>query len=732
MESVNSDSNLSRFSLIDIIQVIRNHWKLGVLVAGVAVGVFFAFIATREDVYLAQASLTVELNTENIIEVREVVDLQVNNVNLLNTVMSTHVERLKSRPMAEAVADSMPEEVYTDFLEAYVGPLALWPADEPKPSVTNLLMNRVVLIERGAEDDSQIINISAVHPIPVIAQWVANAYTEQYIAFKAGMRNDSTNEAVDFLRLQVERQMAEVKEMEDALQSYRQENNLVSIQAEEGSLSQGLEQISEARTDAKIRLLEVEGRINAIEAAEEDIDKLMEIPFIGDREDVSEIYAQLNELRRESQVLSETYLEKHPKVVENVASTKAVKLSLERAVGLTVSQVDNERSILISELESLDESMALSEQAVLDGEKALVEYRRMEREVEKQRDILDLLSTRYGETKLAQQVSLNSIKALEPAELPTHPNKLSTVQVAAASLLLGGFIFCGLPLALEMVDTRLRSFSDVESRMGQTILGDIRHLQNKPEKELAKAVLNRDADLMEPFRAIYGRLRLAIGKGNRSRAIIVTSSLQGEGKSTVTSNLATLFAQHKLKTLIVDCDLRRATMHESLELDTEGGLLKWYESEGRGDLSNLGEISGMLGITEISPGLSVLPAGGHSEYPTEILGDSVIVELFGKLKSEYDIVLFDTPPVGLFPDATLLSEVASDCIFVARQYAVSRAKVEFSLKMMKRADVNVLGVVFNGIKDSSVAAGFGSSQAGEYSQGYEKSDKKYREYYKRA
>ncbi len=729
LESEKNDNHLGRFSLVDVCLIVRNHWKAGGLAAVLVVALFVTFLMSREDMYEAQASLTVELDTENIIQVGEVVDFKVNNVNLLNTVMNTHVERIKSRPVAEAVAAKMPEDIYVNFVEAYVGPLSERPSDAPPPNAASFLVKRAIEVERGLEDDSQIIVITVLHANPVVAQWIANTYAKEYIIYKANVRSDSTNEAVQFLKAQVDRLRGELEATENELQSFRQKHNLVSIQDEGNSVSAGLLQFSEARTAAKIRLLEVESRLEALSAAEGDVSKIMEIPFVGMREDVGEIYAQLTELQRERQVLDETYLSKHPKVLENEASTRSVKLALDRLIDQAAKQVSNERALILSELASLGRSMDQSEQDVLDGEKALLEYRRMEREAEKQREIFDMLSTRYGETRLAQQVTLTSIKTLEEAELPRFPNRPSTIQVAAASLLLGGFFFCFVPLGLEIVDTRLRSFNDVEGGLGQTILGDVRYYPKKSYQDLTQAVLKRDVDLIEPFRSIYGRLRLGFGGSKQKRSIIVTSSLQGEGKSTVASNLAASFAQHKCRTLIIDCDLRRSTLHEAFAVEVSGGLMPWYTNQEKADHTDWGKLSGQLGITEVAPSLYLLPSGGHSESPTEVLGDSAVSDLFERLKSEYDVLLFDTPPVGLFPDATILSMIAPDCVFVARQFAVSRSKLGFSLNMMKRARVNILGVIFNGVKDSSMAAGYGSAQASEYSQGYEKSDRRYREYY---
>ncbi len=139
-----------------------------------------------------------------------------------------------------------------------------------------------------------------------------------------------------------------------------------------------------------------------------------------------------------------------------------------------------------------------------------------------------------------------------------------------------------------------------------------------------------------------------------------------------------------------------------------------------------------LGIVPVSDSLSVLRSGATSEHATEMLGDERTARLFQRLRSEFDIILFDTPPVGVFPDATLVAEFADQTILVASQFKVSRSKFKYAAGLMNHTRAKVLGVVFNGISDVRAAVGFGACSRSHYALGYEKSATKYKAYYRKA
>ncbi len=728
-----ADANAKLISLIDILYIIRNRWKTGFF-AGAAFALLFIYaVVSREDVYEAQASMIVELNSKNMMDIRRDDDTRVTNVNLLNTYMNTYVQRLKTRELAEAVVDSLSAEELQDFLMPYVVPESERPIDAEEPDSAGLMMKYALTVDRGEDDGSQLIRLVISHPNAAMAQRLANAYVDGFINYIASLRSTSTSEASDFLGRQVKLLRDELEEAETELQEFRWEHNLFTLQQDKGIVVERLRRLSDAETNASIRLLEAESRVEQIEKAQNDLDRLLEIPFIGGLTNINSIYNQLNELKRERQALDATYLKRHPRVLENEASQQSVSAALALSVEHACKQVESECSAIRFELSILDQKTSQAEQAVLDTERSLLVYKRQERSVENLHRMLDLLSTRYNETNIAQKIDLNNVRVLNRARLPSTSNALSRVQVLAGALFLGGVFLVGVPLGIELLDNRLSSFSDIEFYSGKPLLGDLRFFPKKDIRELSQAVLRNDEDLVESFRLIYTNLRLKNNLGEETLSILVTSSLPSEGKSVVSSNLAGIFSSHGYKVLLVDCDLRRSTLQSAFEKNNDLGLLSWYkEAVHLDDPTGDKELAMLLGIVAINGNLSLLPSGGTSSHATEVLGDRKVAKLFERLKAKYDVVIYDTAPVGLFSDATLVAEYADTCVFVARQYHATRSKVRNSISLMEHTNAAVLGVVFNGIKNVPAAVGYGNHSRNHYGAGYEKNRKKYKGYYDQA
>jgi len=209
----------------------------------------------------------------------------------------------------------------------------------------------------------------------------------------------------------------------------------------------------------------------------------------------------------------------------------------------------------------------------------------------------------------------------------------------------------------------------------------------------------------EAFRSLRTSVLLSRPKAG-PRVILVTSCLPGEGKSTVTVNLAISFAQHGKKVLIMEADMRRPSMKHVLDVSNEAGL------------SNV--LAGSLTLDESSlhgvhvPTLDVLPAGPRPPMPSEMLGSAVFDSLLEQLRSLYDIVLIDSPPALLLTDAVSIASKTDAVIWVSRAGVITRPYLARATQLIERNGMPVIGFVMNRMDKSVDPYGYGYGYGYKY------------------
>ncbi|MEC8404468.1 MAG: polysaccharide biosynthesis tyrosine autokinase, partial [Verrucomicrobiota bacterium] len=364
-----------------------------------------------------------------------------------------------------------------------------------------------------------------------------------------------------------------------------------------------------------------------------------------------------------------------------------------------------------------------------------IEYRVLARKVDAQREIFDRITSRFNETSIAQQMNLTTMRILDYAALPNKPVWPDTKKIALASIFIFVAFFFGVPFGIELFDNRLRTFADIERFACKLILGDIPEMRGCTELEIAQVANNSNKDISERFRSIFGFIRLNVGELLSPHTFLFTSSVPTEGKSVVVSNMGYVFAAHGFKTILVDFDLRRPSVHKYKDVDNLKGLLEWVRS---GDplADNIIEDS-LLGIRKVTDAgeYYILTSGGSTRQASEIIGHDRMDLMISRLRQEFDIILLDTPPVGVFQDAIIAADYADHTIFVARQNVTTRQKTRHSIGLMDRTEAPVLGVAFNGVKNVKAAAGLGGSYGNsesygaQYSYSYGRSYDRYKNYY---
>lgn len=191
--------------------------------------------------------------------------------------------------------------------------------------------------------------------------------------------------------------------------------------------------------------------------------------------------------------------------------------------------------------------------------------------------------------------------------------------------------------------------------------------------------------MAEAYRTLRTNIRFS-SFDNKIKTIVVTSSLPGEGKSTICANLAVVMAENGYKTILIDCDQRKANLHKLFNIPNEKGLSDFL-------VDNV-QFSEVLQKTEI-PNLNVITSGTKPPNPSELFTSEKIKKFINDLKRIYDYIIIDTTPVMVVTDAQLISAYADGCILVVASSEVEKSAAIKTKELLEKVNAKVLGVVLN-------------------------------------
>ena len=271
-----------------------------------------------------------------------------------------------------------------------------------------------------------------------------------------------------------------------------------------------------------------------------------------------------------------------------------------------------------------------------------------------------------------------------PAEAPTSPSSPHVPRSLALGALLGLVLGLTYALAREMLDTRVRSVEDVEAMTDHPVIGSV-GLEPRAGRHAVFMTDDPMGHRAEAVRRLRTNLRF-VDLTDKPGSIVVTSSLPGEGKSTVSINLAVALADSGAKVLLVDADLRRPSVAEVMGLEGNVGLTTVLIGH-----ADVGEVVQPWRETS----LDVLPSGPLPPNPSEVLGSRAMSVLLDTLMESYDAVVIDSPPLVPVTDAAVLSRLAGGALLVAGADQLHRAHLRESLTSLANVDARVLGIVVN-------------------------------------
>lgn len=693
-----ADSTVQR-SFQDYVLILRERIWYIVVVFLLVFSAACVYTFTQTRTYQSTASVQIFRRDPVVMQVQGVVDNEIRSAEDLNT----QVKVLESLAIVQAVADRLSGK--REDLEQFLAPYAKNQDDGPIDPSRIIAANRRIVPVRL----SLILQVQYVHPDRFMAAKIANYFLDEYIAHNSRLRIEESMKAVDELKERAEQQKARVAEMALNLQAYRERNNLVSLDQRKDISTEKLKTLSANVTATGARLKEAEVRWKQVQERRQPLTDLLDLPFIASQSLISQLVQQISAQNIAIRQLEERYRVKHPKMIEALNSRDQTEQELRRALTTAAALIEADYQTATRNDAEARAALAKQEADSLDLDRAAVEYTNLERDLRISEQLLQNTLARMKETSMTSTIETQNARIIDralPARRPHAPN----VTLNLALGLLGGLALgTAFAFFVAFIDDRVKSSFDIEGVIGLPLMGIIPEIKRMEQPDKAQIAINhQDKQVAEAFLALHSSLRLK-DESKNAQAILTTSTIPGEGKSFVSTNLALTFAAHGERVVIVDCDLRKPNIHKSFRIENLKGVIDVCAGT-----ASVDDVT----VRNIHPNLDVIPAGGRAKNPTQILNSKGFEVMVADLRKRYDRIFFDTPPLAAVSDSLIILPLADGSIFTIYFNRVRRKAAQFAARRLLEVNVPCFGAVLNGL--NLAVSGY------YYAQYY---DKSYKDYY---
>ncbi len=608
------------------------------------------------------------------------------------TPLSTEKVRITSVPVIQQTIDQLKLE------NAEGEPL------KPKDFARNLTVEIV-----GGTD---VISLSYKDADPVTASKVVNTLMDVYIDEQVNSSKSTTANAGAFIDQTLPKVETKLESLESSLQGFYEKNQIVDLQEEKkilvGELGDLNRQISSVGAELKGKQAQTASIQSQLGL---DLKQAVRADQLANTPQVQSIIEQLGVTETQLSQERQRFNDNHPAVASLNEKKQALNSQLQglirQYVGAQVAtgllqggnnlkdnQLERFINLKIEELSLQTQISALDQyqQVYLKRSSQIPRLEKQEQTLLRQ---VETARNSYG-TLLANRESLKIQETgktanAEVIELGQVPEEGSTGRVAlmALGILMGLFLSNLTAILLEMQDRTIKTIPELKQKFAYQVLGIV-PLDNLQEAQ-GGIVVQREPDSFasEVYRMIQTNLKFLAVK-RQPKVILITSSVPGEGKSTVSANLAAAMAQLGRKVLLIDGDLRKASQHELWQVSNKAGVKDVVTHK-----TPLAKV-----VNQPMKQLDLLTAGMIAPNPLALLDSTEMSELVASARKEYELIIIDAPPLAVTADVLTLSKFVDGIVFVSRPGVVETESAELAQETIENANLSqkVLGMVINGVK----------------------------------
>jgi polysaccharide biosynthesis transport protein len=607
--------------------------------------------------------------------------------------------------------------------------------------IKQFLKSLRVVNTRGADT----LTVSYQDNNPDTAAAVVNTLIALYIENNQIVNRAEAVSAREFIEKQLPNAETSVRQAEASLRTFKEQNKVVALKEEaieavkviadlESKIAQVRSEFAEA--NAQSQVFQNELRMNPQQA--------LTLTALSQSPGIQEALKEYQQVERQLEIERTRFQEAHPVIADLKSKKAALNALLQEQIQKIVGsqKQSQEQSLQIGDVKPrlIEEFVKIEARrqgfankfAALSQEQAAYklrvnvlprlekEQRELENKLQASQSTYALLLQKLQEIRIAENQNVGNARIIQAAFVPDETVAPRKSLFLVAGVMLGSLLSLATAVILEATDQSIKTVEEARELFGLTLLGVIPDLR-KPKKNTwrdalfnsypipykqARARRRQSAttnDLEQsipqvavtetphsPISAAYRMLQANLrflSSDNDIKAIAISSSLPGEGKSTLCANLAVTVAQLGRKVLLIDGDLHRPVQHRIWELSNQVGLSN----------AIVGQAELKSAIADVMPNLKVLPSGVIPPNPMALLDSQRIATLIEQFSQTYDLVIIDTPSLNVAADALILGQKADGILFVVRPGVVDSQSAAFAKELLAKSNQHVLGLVVNGV-----------------------------------
>jgi polysaccharide biosynthesis transport protein len=649
---------------------------LTIVILSVAIALFLAL--QQPKMYAARAVLQVETQEQKVLGSDDLQTLKLEAPDYMTTIVASLTNDSFLVRVAKAAG------LLND-------PAFFPPRPDGQPYTDAEIANRMKgIVSAGVRKLTRFIDITATTTNPEWSKSIADAVVKEFLLQTLEQRMSLARAANDFLRDEAGKLQAKLQQSEQKLQSYKEEQNAVSLEDTQNITVAKLKELSSQVTQADSERIKLESDMGLLRSIPpDDVDRMLQVPSVSAIPQVQVLRSQINTAEADLAAVQKRYLAKHPKNIQAATQVQQLKESLKETLKDAGKILATQYQAATDTENKLKEALKEQEKAALELNKIAIPYGVLKNEVDSDRAMYESVNNRLRETTVSMGIEKNPFRIVEEP-MSASPVGSPLLKMLGIGLFLGLALGAGAIFGLDLLDSSLRYVDQAESFLGLPVLAVVSEVEGKGGDTIPNAFGDgAQSQVAEAFRSMRTSLSLLSDEAHR-RVFLVTSAIPGEGKTFCAFNAAMAFALEGQKTVLMDADLRLPALHRICS-DPEVA---------RRHLGLADYLAGNADIEKIliagpQENLTVICAGNKTPNPGELLGADAFGTLLQTLVERFDRVIIDSAPVNAVSDTLRITPLVSYVCLVIRAAKTPKKAISRACKLIENAKGKLAGFILN-------------------------------------